>query len=280
MPLTVPRLSSGSQVIWQLVCSLQAVVTGYFQRSSWCVFLVVGVVVVDFIAEDKCVPAHLVSPNFSSSSLDSQQPQPSTVKEHHDHFFLLLFSFPSLNKWLCVPHQLHSEWCWTVGLCSGMVLSLLKSLQCQFQNVILVLLKIPGHESQIVLTRKSNTSQHWSSGLLVITEYSIFHFQFCPKWLFDQKQMWLSHDIATPLSFWYIETEVQCLHMRYCLIMYYKKSQNQTQNYPNKGSILPEFCSYLLYQETMICKEKPIQIRKWTDSSLCFIYQSNLSGGC
>ena len=162
MPLTVPRLSSGSQVIWQLVCSLQAVVTGYFQRYSWCVFLVVGVVVVDFIAEDKCVPAHLVSPNFSSSSLDSQQPQPSTVKEHHDHFFLLLFSFPSLNKWLCVPHQLHSEWCWTVGLCSGMVLSLLKSLQCQFQNVILVLLKIPGHASQIVLTRKSNTSQHWS----------------------------------------------------------------------------------------------------------------------
>ena len=35
--------------------------------------MVVGVVVVDFIAEDKCVPAHLVSPNFSSSSLDSQQ---------------------------------------------------------------------------------------------------------------------------------------------------------------------------------------------------------------
>ena len=47
---------------------------GYFQKYSWCVFLVVGVVVVDFIAEDKCVPAHLVSPNFSSSSLDSQQP--------------------------------------------------------------------------------------------------------------------------------------------------------------------------------------------------------------
>ena len=68
VPLTVPRLSSGSQFIRQLVCSLQTFVTGYHQIYSWYVFWVVGVVVVDFLAEDKCVPAHWVSPNFSSSS--------------------------------------------------------------------------------------------------------------------------------------------------------------------------------------------------------------------
>ena len=37
-------------------------------------------VVVDFIAEDKCEPAHLVSPNFSSSTLDSLFPPGKRAK--------------------------------------------------------------------------------------------------------------------------------------------------------------------------------------------------------
>ena len=58
---------------------------GACQSKQWWQNGQVGVV--DFMAEDKCVPAHLVSPNFSSSSLDSQQLQWKKEKSIMTIFF-------------------------------------------------------------------------------------------------------------------------------------------------------------------------------------------------